>query len=88
MWQNLALSIINLFFILTLLPAIIRNYKLKDTHTQSLLAYLLTGFLLAFMSLIMYTVPDLSLSSISTAAATVPWFILAYQKIKYSKIKS
>ena len=83
MWQDTVLTIINFGFILTMIPAIVKNYKNKDLHSQSLLTYLSTALLLVLMSFIFWTL-DLRLSCISTGGTALTWFILTYQKIKYS----
>ena len=84
MWQDTALTIINFCFIITIIPAIIRNYRIKDTKSQSLFTYLPTALLLTVMCFIFYTL-DLFLSSISTGGTAITWYILTYQKIIYSK---
>jgi len=83
MWQDSALAIINFGFILTLIPAIFRNYKLKDTNSQSLYTCLPTALLLTIMAFIFITIP-LIYSSITTGGTAIAWYILTYQKFKYS----
>ena len=82
-WQDTALSIINFGFILTLMPAIIRNYKNKDVKGQSLATYLSTAILLSIMAYLFSTL-ELWLSSIATAGTAITWYILLYQKVAYS----
>ncbi len=82
-WQDTALSIINFGFILTLIPAIVQNYKNKDVKGQSLLTYVSTAILLSIMAYLFFTL-DLWLSSVATAGTAVTWYILLYQKIVYS----
>jgi hypothetical protein len=83
MWQDTALTIINFLFILTLIPAIIRNYRLKDVKSQSLLTYGSTAILLTIMSFIFLTL-DFVLTTLSTCGTAITWYILAYQKIRYT----
>ena len=85
MWQDVALSLINFGFIITLVPAIIRNYRVKDASSQSLTTYLSTAVLLTIM-LIIYFSLDLFLSGLTTAGTALMWYMLTYQKIKYQKI--
>lgn len=85
MWQDIALSLINFGFIITLIPAIIRNYRVKDASSQSLTTYLSTAVLLTIM-LIIYFSLDLFLSGLTTAGTALMWYMLTYQKIKYQKI--
>jgi hypothetical protein len=82
-WQDTVLSIINFGFILTLIPAIVQNYKNKDVKGQSLPTYASTAVLLTIMSYLFLTL-DLWLSSVATAGTAVTWYILLYQKIVYS----
>jgi len=82
-WQDTALSIINFGFILTLIPAIVQNYKNKDVKGQSLLTYVSTAILLSIMAYLFLTL-ELWLSSVATAGTAVTWYILLYQKIVYS----
>jgi len=84
MWQDTALTAINFCFILTLVPAILRNYRLKDVESQSLYTYFPTALLLTLMSFVFLTL-DLHLSSISTSGTAITWYILTFQKIKYSR---
>jgi len=84
MWQDITLTVINFGFIATVIPAIVRNYQLKDVKGQSLLMYLSTTILLAVVAYIFSTL-DLFLSCISTAGSAFMWFVLTYQKIKYDK---
>jgi uncharacterized membrane protein YidH (DUF202 family) len=82
-WQDTALSIINFGFILTLMPAIIQNYKNKDVTGQSIATYVSTAILLSIMAYLFFTL-DLWLSSLATAGTAITWYILLYQKISYS----
>jgi len=82
-WQDTALSIINFGFILTLIPAIVQNYKNKDVKGQSFLTYVSTAVLLSIMAYLFLTL-DLFLSSLATAGTAVTWYILLYQKLVYS----
>jgi uncharacterized membrane protein YidH (DUF202 family) len=82
-WQDTALSIINFGFILTLIPAILQNYKNKDVKGQSLVTYVSTAVLLSIMAYLFLTL-ELWLSSVATAGTAVTWYILLYQKIVYS----
>ena len=84
MWQDTALSIINFGFVLTLLPAIYHNYRLKEVKGQSFLTYSSTAILLTIMCYIFYTL-DLLLSAIATGGTAVTWFILLGQKIYYAR---
>lgn len=84
MWQDTVLTLINFSFIGTLIPAIIKNYRLKDVESQSLYTYISTALLLSFMSFIFVTL-ELYLTSVSTCGTAFAWYILTYQKIKYSK---
>jgi len=83
MWQDTALSIINFGFILTLIPAIIKNMKEKDVGGQSVVTYLSTAVLLTVMSFIFWTL-DLLLSAVATAGTAVTWYLLLSQKILYT----
>jgi len=83
-WQDIILTIINFGFIITVIPAIVRNYQLKDVRGQSLLMYISTTILLAAVAYIFLTL-DLFLSSLSTAGSAFMWIALTYQKIKYDK---
>jgi uncharacterized membrane protein YidH (DUF202 family) len=82
-WQDTALSIINFGFVLTLIPAILQNYKNKDVKGQSLVTYVSTAVLLSIMAYLFLTL-ELWLSSVATAGTAVTWYILLYQKIVYS----
>jgi hypothetical protein len=84
MWQDIVLSLINFGFILTAIPAILRNYQLKEAKSQSLLMYLATAILLTVMSVVFFTL-DLLLSGISTLGTGIMWFLLTFQKIIYSR---
>jgi len=83
MWQDIVLTIINFGFIVTVIPAIVRNYQLKEVRGQSLSMYLSTALLLTVVAYMFFTL-DLLLSSLSTAGTAFMWFILTYQKITYS----
>ena len=83
MWQDTALTVINFLFILTLIPAIARNYRLKDVKSQSLYTYGSTAILLTVMSFVFFTLEFL-LTTLSTCGTAITWYILTYQKIKYS----
>ena len=87
MWQDTLLGVINFGFVITLLPAIIRNYRLKNVEGQSLATYVSTSVLLTIMSLIFITL-DLLLSAVATAGTAVTRYILLYQKIRYSSKNS
>ena len=87
MWQDTLLGVINFGFVITLLPAIIRNYRLKNVEGQSFATYISTSVLLTIMSLIFITL-DLLLSAVATAGTAVTWYILLYQKIRYSSKNS
>lgn len=81
-WQDTALSIINFGFILTLIPAIIQNYKNRDVKGQSVLTYVSTAVLLSFMSYLFFSL-ELWLSSVATLGTAITWYILLYQRIMY-----
>ena len=83
-WQDLALTSINFLFIVTLIPAVVRNYRLREVHGQSLYTAFPTAILLTVMAWVFLTL-DLFLSSVSTAGTAVMWYILTYQKLRYSK---
>lgn len=83
-WQDIMLTIINFCFIITVIPAIVRNYKLKEVTSQSLSMYLSTAILLTVMAYVFFTI-DMVLSSLSTAGTGIMWYILTYQKIIYSR---
>jgi hypothetical protein len=86
MWQDTALTIINFGFIISTIPAIIKNYQLKNSRSQSLITYLSTAILLMVMAGVFETL-QLYLSSISTFGSSCIWFVLSYQKIRYGKQK-
>jgi len=86
MWQDIALTAINFGFIITLIPAIIKNYQVKEVSSQSFLTYLSTAVLLAVMAYVFLTL-QLVMSCISTAGTGIMWFLLMYQKIIYSREK-
>jgi ABC-type Co2+ transport system permease subunit len=83
MWQDIVLTIINFGFMITAIPAIFRNYKMKEAKSQSLSMYLATAVLLTVMAYVFFTL-DLLLSCLSTAGTGLMWFLLTVQKIKYS----
>ena len=83
-WQDVVLTIINFGFMVTAIPAVLRNYQLKEVKSQSLSMYLSTAILLSVMAYVFFTL-DMLLSCISTAGTGIMWFILTYQKMKYSK---
>jgi hypothetical protein len=83
MWQDTVLTIINFGFILTLLPAVFRNFQMKEMQSQSFSTYCSTALLLTAMVYIFFTL-ELYLSSISTGGTALMWYVLTYQKIKYS----
>lgn len=85
MWQDIVLTAINFGFMVTAIPAILRNYQMKETKSQSLSMYLATAVLLSVMAYVFFTLDGLFLSGISTAGTGLLWFILTYQKIRYSK---
>jgi hypothetical protein len=82
-WQDLVLTIINFGFMVTAIPAIMRNYQLKEAKSQSLSMYLSTAVLLTVMAYVFFTL-DMLLSSLSTAGTGIMWYVLTYQKVKYS----
>ncbi len=84
MWQDYALSLISACFIITLIPAVLRNYKLKDVKGQSIHTYLSTALLLTLMSGVYFSM-EFYLSGITASGTGLMWYILSYQKIKYSK---
>jgi len=84
MWQDIVLTIINFGFIVTVIPAVVRNYQLKDVKGQSISMYVSTAVLLVIIAYVFLTL-DMFLSSLSTAGTAFMWFILMYQKIKYDK---
>jgi hypothetical protein len=83
-WQDVVLTVINFGFMITAIPAILRNYQHKEAKSQSLSMYLATAVLLTVMAYVFYTL-DMLLSCLSTAGTGVMWYILTYQKIIYSK---
>jgi VIT1/CCC1 family predicted Fe2+/Mn2+ transporter len=86
-WQDIVLTIINFGFLITAVPAIIRNYRHKEAKSQSFSMYFATAVLLSVMAYVFLTL-DLLFSCISTAGTGIMWFILTYQKIIYSKEKN
>ena len=78
------LTVINFGFVLTAIPAVMKNYKMKEAKSQSLLMYLATAVLLSVMAYVFFSL-DLLLSSVSTAGTGIMWYILTYQKIVYSR---
>jgi hypothetical protein len=82
-WQDIVLTIINFGFMVTAIPAILRNYQLKEAKSQSLSMYLSTAILLTVMAYVFFTL-DMLLSGVSTAGTGIMWYILTYQKTKYS----
>jgi hypothetical protein len=83
-WQDLVLTVINFGFMVTAIPAVMRNYQLKEAKSQSLSMYLSTAVLLTVMAYVFFTL-DMLLSSVSTAGTGIMWYILTYQKIIYSE---
>jgi hypothetical protein len=83
-WQDLVLTIINFGFMVTAIPAIMRNYQIKEAKSQSLSMYFTTAVLLTVMAYVFFTL-DMLLSSISTAGTGIMWYLLTYQKVIYSK---
>jgi uncharacterized membrane protein len=83
-WQDLVLTIINFGFMVTAIPAIMRNYQHKEAKSQSLSMYFITAVLLSVMAYVFFTL-DMLLSSVSTAGTGIMWYILTYQKVRYSK---
>ena len=83
MWQDYAISIISFCFIITLIPAVVRNYRLKQVIGQSIFTYLPTAILLTLMALVYLTI-KFYYGSITTTGTAVMWYILSYQKIHYS----
>ncbi|DAC72354.1 MAG TPA: hypothetical protein DSN98_05685 [Thermoplasmata archaeon] len=67
----------------TAIPAIMRNYQLKEAKSQSLSMYLSTAVLLTVMAYVFFTL-NMLLSSLSTAGTGIMWYVLTYQKVKYS----
>ena len=82
-WQDIVLTMINFGFIITVIPAVVRNYQLKEVRGQSLSMYLSTALLLAVMAAVFFTLA-FHLTCASTAGTAIMWFILTYQKLKYS----
>ncbi|MFA5103389.1 MAG: hypothetical protein WC525_09580, partial [Candidatus Thermoplasmatota archaeon] len=74
----------NFGFMITAIPAIIRNYQHREAKSQSLSMYLVTAILLSVMAYVFLTL-DMLLSCLSTAGTGIMWFILTYQKVIYSK---
>jgi hypothetical protein len=83
-WQDLVLTVINFGFMVTAIPAIMRNYQLKEAESQSLSMYLSTAVLLTVMAYVFFTL-DMLLSGVSTAGTGIMWYILTYQKVQYSE---
>jgi hypothetical protein len=83
-WQDFVLTFINFGFMVTAIPAILRNYKIKEAKSQSLSMYIATAILLSVMAYVFFTL-DMLLSSLSTAGTGIMWYILTYQKVIYSK---
>ena len=83
MWQDSALTLINFGFIITLIPAVIRNFKLKDVQGQSFYTYFSTAVLLSILVYVFFTL-ELILSSVSTGLTAIMWYVLTYQKLRYS----
>jgi len=83
MWQDLVLTIINFGFMITAIPAILRNHQMKEAKSQSLSMYLSTAVLLSVMAYVFFTL-DLFYSCVSTAGTGLLWFVLTLQKIQYS----
>ncbi|KYK24264.1 hypothetical protein AYK25_00025 [Thermoplasmatales archaeon SM1-50] len=84
LWQDFVLTFINFGFIITAIPAILRNYQHKEAKSQSLSMYLATALLLSVMAYVFFTL-DMLLSCLSTAGTGIMWYILTYQKVIYSK---
>jgi hypothetical protein len=55
MWQDFVLTIINFGFVITAIPAVLKNYKMKEAKSQSLAMYLATAVLLTVMAYVFYT---------------------------------
>ena len=83
-WQDFVLTFINFGFMITAIPAILRNYQHKEAKSQSLSMYFATAVLLSVMAYVFFTL-DMILSCISTAGTGIMWYLLTYQKIQYSK---
>ncbi|MBN1280934.1 MAG: hypothetical protein JXA00_04725 [Candidatus Thermoplasmatota archaeon] len=86
MWQDVVLTLINFGFVVTVIPAIVRNYQKKEAESQSLSMYMATSLLLTVMAYVFFTL-DLPLSCISTALTGVMWYLLTMQKLHYSRMK-
>jgi hypothetical protein len=86
LWQDVALTVINFGFILTMIPAFIKNYKTKEVGSQSFVTYFSTSVLLVIMAYVFYTL-QLDLSCIATAGTGVMWILVTYQKVIYSRGK-
>jgi hypothetical protein len=84
-WQDIALTLINFGFIITVIPAVLRNHRFKEAQSQSLSMYLSTAVLLTIMTYVFLTL-DLLLTCLSTAGTGIMWYILTYQKIHYTKL--
>jgi len=83
-WQDIVLTVINFGFMVTAIPAIMRNYQHKEAKSQSLTMYLTTAVLLSVMAYVFFTL-DMLMSAVSTAGTGIMWYILTYQKIIYSR---
>jgi hypothetical protein len=83
-WQDFVLTSINFGFMITAIPAIMRNYHLKEAKSQSLSMYFSTAVLLTVMAYVFFTL-DMLLSALSTAGTGIMWYILTYQKVIYSR---
>jgi hypothetical protein len=83
-WQDFVLTSINFGFMITAIPAIMRNYHLKEAKSQSLSMYLATAVLLTVMAYVFFTL-DMLLSALSTAGTGIMWYVLTYQKVIYSR---
>jgi hypothetical protein len=84
MWQDIVLTMINFGFILTAIPAVLKNYQIKEAKSQSLLMYLATAILLTVMSAVFFSL-NLFLSGVSTLGTGIMWYVLTFQKIIYSQ---
>jgi len=83
MWQDPALTLINFIFIATVLPALILNYKTKNTQGQSLIMYLSTSLLLILMAYIFLSL-NLFWSMVSTLGNALVWSLLTLQRLRYN----
>lgn len=83
-WQDFVLTFINFGFMITAVPAILRNHQHKEARSQSLSMYLATAVLLSVMAYVFLTL-DMLLSCLSTAGTGIMWYILTYQKVIYSR---